>query len=420
MKDSLKIIAIAGFIASLFGCADAAAQDTQWRGLNRDGIYLDTSLLRSWPEEGPELILKMEGLGNGYSTPVLYKDNLFITGRRDSLDVITKVNLQGTIQWETVYGKAWNQSFQETRGTPTIEDDRIYLTGGLGTVVCIDSGTGAVLWSRNTHLEFQGEFHRWGMVESLLLTEKAVISSPVGTQTAVVALDKMNGSLLWRSDTVGGVRSYASPVMINHKGRRMILFTSNKELFAVDPEKGTILWEKDLVTGYTGDRNSRINTNTPLYFDGDVFITSGYNAEALMFTIAPDGSDATLKWSSATLDSHHGSVILLDGYLYGANWLNNGNGNWVCQRWETGEVMYEEKWHNKGSIIYADGMLYLFEEKRGHVGLVEPDPGSFRLVSSFRLEGGSGPFWAHMSIYDQKLLIRHGEVLFVYNISAEN
>jgi outer membrane protein assembly factor BamB len=82
-------------------------------------------------------------------------------------------------------------------------------------------------------------------------------------------------------------------------------------------------------------------------------------------------------------------------------------------------VMYEEKWHNKGSIIYADGLLYLFEEKQGNVGLVEPTPEAFRLISSFRVDGGSGPFWAHMSIYDRKLLIRHGAVLFVYDIAAK-
>ena len=99
------------------------------------------------------------------------------------------------------------------------------------------------------------------------------------------------------------------------------------------------------------------------------------------------------------------------------DWLP-GLGVRLTVDWETGEVMYEEKWHNKGSVIYADGLLYIYEEKQGHVGLAEPDPGGFRLISSFRVQAGSGPHWAHMSVYNGKLLIRHGEALMVYDIKA--
>jgi outer membrane protein assembly factor BamB len=48
--------------------------------------------------------------------------------------------------------------------------------------------------------------------------------------------------------------------------------------------------------------------------------------------------------------------------------------------------------------------------------LVKPNPEKFELVSSFRVSGGSGPHWAHPTIHDGKMYIRHGELLFVYNI----
>lgn len=411
---------LAGMILLMIGVSGVLAQDAQWRGAGRDGKYADTGLLKSWPEGGPDLILKKEGLGNGYSTPIVYKGDVYISGKRDTVDVLTRLDLQGNIKWETVYGKAWNQSFPETRSTPVIENDRLYIMGGLGTIVCMETESGSIIWSVNTHEDFKGEFHRWGTTESLLLTDHAVISSPVGEQTAVVALDKNDGSLIWKTESIGGVRSYVSPLFVNHNGQQMIVCTSSKDLFAVDPLNGKILWKKDIVTGHSGERNSRNNTNTPLYHEGQIFTTAGYDAEAQMYTLAPDGSDATLKWSDYTLDTHHGGVVLVDGYIYGANWLNNGNGNWVCQNWETGEVMYEEKWFNKGSIIYADGLLYVYEEKRGNVGLVEPTPEGFRVISSFRIEGGSGPHWAHMSIYEKKLFVRHGTVLFVYDLALKN
>ncbi len=346
---------------------------------------------------------------------MLYNNIVYITGRRDTLEVLTAVDLKGKVLWETIYGKPWMESFQETRNTPTIEKGRIYIEGTMGTVNCIDATTGHVLWSRNTHDEFKGEFHRWGMAESLLLTENAVIVSPTGSETVMVALDKHDGSLLWKTKRSRGSRAYVSPLMIEFKGKKMILATSSDELLAINPANGEILWTLDLLTGYT-ERGRRNSTNTPLCHNGEIFVSSGYDDTALMIKIADDGRSASVKWTSKVLDNHHGGMVLVDGYIYGSNWLNNGNGNWVCLEWESGKVMYEEAWHNKGSIIYADGMLYLFEEKFGNMGLFETTPDGLRMKGTFKVDDGNGPRWAHPSIYNGKLLLRHLDVLLVYNI----
>jgi len=62
----------------------------------------------------------------------------------------------------------------------------------------------------------------------------------------------------------------------------------------------------------------------------------------------------------------------VDGYLYGSNWLHNGDGNWCSVDWETGTLMYETHWENKGAVIFADDLLYCYEEKRGRMALVRP------------------------------------------------
>lgn len=393
------------------------AQVVQWRGPQRDGKYTGNGLLKEWPAGGPELILKKENLGKGYSTPVLYNGEIFITGKRDTMDVVTKLDMQGNILWETAYGESWNQTYSETRNTPTIENGKLYIMAGMGNVACLDTESGEILWSRNTHAEFKAEFHKWGAVESLLLTEKAVISSPMSKEAFVVALDKNDGSLLWKSKGIKGKRSYVSPLLINHNGKEIVILLSHKYLVGADPTNGKIFFKYDVATGY-GKNDSRINIITPLYYDGNLFVNSGYDSKAIMFTLSEDAASVEPEWVDSTLDTHLGGVVLVDGYIYGSNWINNGKGNWACLDWETGKVMYEETWNNKGSIIYSDGLLYVYEEKRGNVGLVEPTPEGFKVVSSFRVEGGTGPYWAHMSIYDGKLLIRHGEVLFVYNIAS--
>ena len=73
----------------------------------------------------------------------------------------------------------------------------------------------------------------------------------------------------------------------------------------------------------------------------------------------------------------------------------------------------------KGSIAFAGGLLYTLSE-RGDMGLVNPDPGDFRVISSFQVpSGGAGPHWAHPSIAGGHLYIRHASSLFVYDIAAE-
>jgi hypothetical protein len=86
--------------------------------------------------------------------------------------------------------------------------------------------------------------------------------------------------------------------------------------------------------------------------------------------------------------------------------------------WNSGEVKSESEWITKGEMIYADGLFYVMEEKSGTVALVKPNPQSFEVISSFKLQGGSGPYWSHPFIANGNLYLRHGEVLFVYNIKA--
>jgi outer membrane protein assembly factor BamB len=108
--------------------------------------------------------------------------------------------------------------------------------------------------------------------------------------------------------------------------------------------------------------------------------------------------------------------VLVDGYIYGSNWLSNGDGNWCCIEWNTGKKMWEEHWNCKGSIIAAEGLLYIYDERRGNVGLLRPNPEKFDLVSNFSFKAGSGPYWTHPVINNGVLYLRHGEALLAYNI----
>lgn len=398
-----------------------AAISGQWRGPDRDGHFPSTGLLTEWPEGGPELVYEVSGLGDGYSSPVVHRGNIYVTGKMDSMDVLSELSMDGLIRWQVPFGYAWQQSYTSTRPSPTIEGSRAYLLSGIGQLVCMDIETQAVVWSVNVDETFGAVWDTHGVSETLLLVDDLVICTPSGPQTTMVAFNKGNGQLVWKTSPVGGRRSYVSPVLYEYKDIRYILGATTWSYFAVDPETGELQWHFPYYL--LGDRNTdrgTLITFTPIFRDDEILITTGYDYPAIMLKVSADGMSVTEKWSCPPFDTHHGHVVRVGEYLYGSNWHNNSQGEWQCVDWNTGELKWTNKWFSKGSIISADGMIYIYEERQGNVGLLLPDPGKFHLQSTFRIKGGDGPHWAHPVIYEGLLLIRHGDHLMVYNVANES
>jgi len=138
----------------------------------------------------------------------------------------------------------------------------------------------------------------------------------------------------------------------------------------------------------------------------------------VMLKMDPSGTSVSEKWTNNVLDNHHHGVLVSGDYIYGSNWISNGKGKWVCLKWDTGELKYETDWINKGALIGADDLFYVYEEKTGTVGLIRPNPEKWDVISSFKVTEGTGPHWAHPFISNGKLYLRHGEVLMVFNIKA--
>ena len=392
---------------------------SQWRGPSRDGIFPEKGLLKKWPEAGPKLELQITGVGKGYSEPIVYKGIIYITGiKKDTMDMISAYDSSGKMLWEQIYGHAWPNTYPDSRSTPTIQNDKIYLISGMGTVCCLDAKNGNILWSQDAHNKFKGEYHRWGIAESVLLTDQAAIYVTGGELTSVVAFDRITGNLLWKAKSLGGSRSYASPSLIERNGIKIILALTANDLIGINALNGDILWNFNLIQFHLGESGKGSNTNTPIYHDGEIFVTSGYDHPATMFSLSEDGHSVSLKWKNDTMDTHLGGNVLIDGNLYGTNWQNNAKGQWVSLNWKTGKTNWVKDWFTKGSIIAADGMLYCYEEKGGNVALVQPDAFDFKIISTFKVEAGEGPYWAHPAIYDGKLYLRHGNILLIYNIKA--
>jgi len=399
----------------------ADAQIYQFRGPQRDGKFTESGLLKSWPEDGPELLVEFEGIGTGWSSVISDGQKIYATGKIDSMDCLTCLDFQGNLLWQVPYGKAWDQSFSETRGSPTIEGDRVYIISGTGELVCLDALTGDVRWKINADREYQAEWHVWGVAESPLIVDDKVICSPAGALTTFVAFDKMTGEEVWKTPATRGQRSYVSPVLHEIGGKEYIIGASASDLFIVDPVNGEIRASYAYFDPekWKWQPKGMIWANSPVAKGRMIFISIGYNYPAKMLRVNEEVTEFEEVYTSELLDNHHHGLVELDGYLYGSYWIHNNDGQWACIRWEDGAVMYDERWNSKGEIVYADGMLYVYDEKKGNVGLVKPDPAGFQVVSSFQVEKGKGQHWSHPYIHDGKLFLRHGDVLMVYSLKDQ-
>jgi outer membrane protein assembly factor BamB len=412
-----KILMLTG-ISILFAFHVNSQTVNEWRGIDRAGVYPESALLMEWPAAGPDLIWSVKDLPNGYSSVSVSKTTLYLTGKKDDMDIVSAIGLDGTLKWQTAYGRAWNESFPESRCTPTIENDRLYLTSGLGDLACIDAISGKIIWSIRGSEQFEGTFGMWGIAESPLIIGNMFIFTPGGKKTAMVALDKTNGNLIWQSETLNDNPAYGSPILIKYGEKQQIVTVSESYIYAISPENGKLIWKFDYLK-YSNPGEGDINTNTPLYYNGSIFVSNGYNHTGVLLKLSEDGNSVSASWSNNALDTHHGGYVRIGDYIYGSNWLNNGMGNWVCLDWKTGNTMYETEWKNKGPIISDGVMLYCQEEKQGNIALVKADPGKFVVTSSFKIPMGTGPYWAHPVICNSVLYLRHGGVLMAYDIKSK-
>ena len=394
----------------------ASAESPDWpafHGPNGDNISTETGLLKEWPKDGPPLVWTTEGIGQGYASVILAGGVIYTAGNVNNNTLITTLGLDGKILWQAECGKAWTAGPAGTRGTPTVDGDRLYYENPFGDVVCMDVAGGKKIWEINILDEFDGRNIIWGLSESVVIDGDNVICCPFGKKASVVALDKKTGRVVWTAQGTGDKAGYATASIAKFAGRRIILAMSGKALVGVDADNGEFLFR------YKHETKHDVNAMRPIFKNGRVFISSGYGAGSEMVQLEAGGGKITAKqaWQTKDLDNHHGDVILLDGFLYGADMKRN----WICLDWETGRTKYSDRGVGKGAVTSADGMLYTQAERENQrtLGLVKPAPEGHQLVSQFAFpEGGQGRVWAHPVVCGGRLYIRHGDKLFAYNVKA--
>lgn len=383
--------------------AQTAALWPQWRGPNRDGISKETGLLRQWPAEGPPLVWKAAGAGRGYSSFSIANGKLFTMGLRGDREYVVAFDIAtGKEAWATPHGSAFrNDRGDGPRGTPTVDGDRIYALGGNGDLSVLEARTGKIIWSKNVLKEFGGSNITWGISESPLVIGAKVLVNPGGPNASIVALNKADGSVIWKSQSDKAGYSSAIPVEVNG-GTQVIFFTSQRAV-GLDLKDGRLLWD------YPRPANRTANVATPIVRANRVFISSDYGTGGGVVEIQPDNKAQEI-WFTKDMRNHHSSSVLIGDYLYGFS-----SAILTAIKFDTGEIAWRDRSVGKGSLVYADGNLYCFSEN-GVVGLVEATPTGYKEKGRFRIPQDSLPTWTHPVVAGGRLYLRDQDTIYAFDI----
>jgi alcohol dehydrogenase (cytochrome c) len=217
---------ISCYLALLFTCQIASAEDwPQWQGPNRNAVSAETGLLQQWPEGGPRLAWRIEGLGGGDSAPAVASGKLYGLSNRDGQEIVWALSeIDGKEIWTSSLGEAQSQDVPQSKegpgGTPTVDGDRIYVIGMSGRIACLDSKEGKILWKKSFKEDFGGTAPMWNFRESPLVDGDKVICTPGANNAMVVALNKTNGEVMWKSTSPASATPSTPPAGRPNDGER--------------------------------------------------------------------------------------------------------------------------------------------------------------------------------------------------------
>jgi outer membrane protein assembly factor BamB len=397
-----------------------AADWPQWRGVHRDSISQETGLLPMWPEGGPKLVWHAKDIGDGYSTPSVAGDSIYLLSSRGIEDesVLALNAKDGSQLWSTRLGKVGNPeqkpSYPGARSTPTVDGDWLYAFSSDGDLACLDRKTGQPRWQKNVREAFGGEYGEWAYSESPLVDGDRVLVTPGGPEATLVCLDKATGDLIWKCDSPDKDKaSYSSMIIANIAGVKQYVQFIEKGLVGVDAQSGKILWKYERTA-----KGSMANIPTPVEAGGFIYSATGRVGGGLVeVKRAADGLVAEQVYFEAKLPTGIGGAVLVDGYLYGTS-----SRAMMCIDFKTGELKWEDKSVGPSSICYADGRLYLHGDT-DDVALLEPSPEGYRERGRFSLpdqpDRGRSKAWAYPVIANGRLYFRDLGSLWCYDIGQK-
>ncbi len=361
-----------------------------YRGPHYNGISDEKNWQAQFPASGPKVLWKAS-VGIGFSSFSVADGRVYTTGNEENTDTVFCFDaVTGKQLWGQSYPSDLGDKFFEggTTSTPTVDGGHVYQLSRWGDAFCYDAATGKVIWSENVQKLTGAKIPDWGYGGSVLVLGKLAILNVGG---AGLALDKLTGKIVWKSDVENA--GYTTPFPVTKGGLTMAVFGTGKKYLAVDVTNGSKIWEFPWPTRY------EVNASAPIVSGDTVFISAGYNHGSALLNV--NGSTPTVVWQNKDLRNMFSSSVLIDGHLYGIDNDQNTRASLRCVDLATGTVKWKDEGVGFGSLMAADGKLIVLTAK-GELITAKASPEKLDVISRAKVLDGkcwSAPVLANGRIY---------------------
>ena len=398
----------------------------RWRGARLDGVSREMALLNPWPKNGPTRIWHV-GLSGGFSSVAVADGKVFTQTKQGNQEIVLCLDAAtGKELWRYGYDANYESHVSFTggprpdsrtgpRATPTVDGDRVYTMGATGILVSLDAKTGKRIWQREM-LRPAGQYRvtndnpfyppggvpMHGVSSSPLVVGDRLFVAPGGPSgKTLAALDKNDGRTVWEAldDGVG----QSSPIWAEVAGSPQLIFLTATRVVGVAPRDGSLLWS------YPWKTNFDLNIATPVYADGQVFISSNYGKGGALLRLT-NKSEPELVWESLSMQNHFSTSVLYDGHLYGFSGTRLR-----CVDVQTGKLLWDNIGMGMGSVLVADGHLIVLGEQ-GQLVLAKATPTGYTEISRVQVFDDETLTWTVPVLSGGRLFIRHQNGLAAFDL----
>ncbi|HAV64691.1 MAG TPA: alcohol dehydrogenase [Verrucomicrobiales bacterium] len=348
LPSILRFVRCALTVAAAVGFAlpAASADWPHFRGPNRNGISPETVPANPWPGGEPKILWKAD-VGLGHSSFAVADGRAFTAGHADGTDTFFAFDARtGKLIWKHAYAAELGDKYYEggTTGAPTVDGGRVYWSSKWGDVFCFNAADGKIIWSKQVQKETGAPVPTWGFTGGPLAHENLLI---LNIGEAGLALDKMTGAIVWKSDTKDA--GYSSPLPVKLGDTSQVLLANTEHYLGLDPKTGRELWRHKWLTQYG------VNAADPIVSGDRVFISSGYGKGGVMLDLS--SGQPKEAWKTKDLRTQFNTAVLFEGHLYGTDGDTTSKAALKCLDFATGRVKWAQPNFGSGGIIIADGKL---------------------------------------------------------------
>ena len=337
--------------AGLPTMAELKANYPFFRGAEGIGVAFQKNTPTEWNGAGGKnVIWKVKVPKAGFSSPIIWGNQLFVTGAdAQSRVVYCYDKSSGKLIWEAAADNIEGSPAKIPKVTadtglaaPTMATDgrAVFAIFATGDVIALDM-SGKRLWARNLGVPD----NHYGHGSSLIIyKDKLLIQYDTNKSGKLLALASQTGATVW--ETVRNSKiSWSSPILVNTGSRTELILTTNPNVNAYNPETGKELWNIACLSGEVGPSAG--------YADGMVFAGNEY-AKLVGIKI---GGTPEIAWESDEFLPEVSSPLAVNGLLYVAT----SYGVFACYDAKTGTKNWSQEYGDAfySSPVYADGKVYI-------------------------------------------------------------